>query len=94
MKLVKGALFLLVFPFHFIFATMHSALTHLGVQPEQISKVLIPPAPPTTTTSEPPLLGRLAVAYYCATFGLFTWIWVTIVLLCRAFPLLYIPAIA
>ncbi|KAL4526931.1 hypothetical protein Ndes2526A_g01348 [Nannochloris sp. 'desiccata'] len=45
-------------------------------------------------TSQPPLLGRLAIAYYCATFGLFTWIWVSIILLCRSFPVLFIPAIA
>jgi hypothetical protein len=73
---------------------MYTALKHVGVHPEQISKI-VPTAPPTTIRSEPPFLGRLAIAYYCFTFGLFTWIWLTIIiLLCRPFPLLWIPAFA
>lgn len=42
-------------------------------------------------TRKPTLLQKLAVLYYCLSFGYFTWIWVATILLCARFPILFLP---
>jgi hypothetical protein len=47
----------------------------------------------TRNKHSPSLVSRLALAYYCATFGGFTWIWVTIIRIGLVYPLVVWPLV-
>lgn len=66
---------------------------------ETASLVLEQTAPVSKTqrnverTVKPPFVSRLAMLYYCISFGGFTWIWIGVIRLCLRFPLVVVPLV-
>lgn len=74
---------------------MISALRHLGVTSAEwptVEPIRAVSPPIEIRAHQPSFRARLAAAYYCFTFGLFTWLWVTIFFLSFFQPLLLLPA--